>query len=87
METRYEDNVRDLETESSRILDFLDLPWDQSVLQFHEHARQKHVRSPTYEAVTQPVYNHAVGRWKHYAEFLKPHLEILDPFVKAFGYD
>jgi hypothetical protein len=33
-----------------------------------------------------PVYKRAVGRWQHYQKFLEPHLEKLEPFVKAFGY-
>ena len=86
METRYEDNVANLEKEARTALEFLGLPWDPGVLKFYEHARQKHVRSPTYEAVTQPVHNRAVGRWHHYQKFIEPHLETLSPFVEAFGY-
>jgi hypothetical protein len=45
------------------------------------------VRSPTYEAVTKPVYSGAVGRWRHYEKFFEPHLEALAPFVREFGYE
>ena len=86
-ETRYEDNVADLEGEARRLLEFLGLSWDDKVLKFYEHARQKHVRSPTYEAVTKPVYSGAVGRWRHYQKFFEPHLEVLAPFVREFGYE
>lgn len=85
-ETRYEDNVADLEAESRRLLEFLGLPWDADVLEFYEHARQKHVRSPTYEAVTQPVHSGAIGRWRHYEKYFEPLLETLEPFVTEFGY-
>ncbi|MCB1094547.1 MAG: sulfotransferase [Verrucomicrobiae bacterium] len=87
METRYEDNVVNLEKEAATALEFLGLPWDPQVLNFHERARQKHVRSPTYEAVTQPVHNRAVGRWRNYQKFIEPHLNILGPYADAFGYD
>jgi hypothetical protein len=86
LEFRYEDVVADLETQARRILEFLGLPWDDKVLRFHEHARQKLVRSPTYKDVTQPVYNRAVGRWQHYAEFLEPVMDRLRPFITEFGY-
>ena len=87
LEVRYEDMVEDLEAVSRRVLEFLGVPWDERVLAFHEHARQKAVRSPTYADVTKPVFKRAVGRWQHYEKYLGQYLEKLQPFVKAFGYD
>lgn len=84
---RYEDMVADLESVARRVLAFLDVPWDEKVLAFHQHARAKMVRSPTYADVTQPVFKRAVGRWRNYQKCLEPHLPVLEPFVKAFGYE
>jgi tetratricopeptide (TPR) repeat protein len=86
LEVRYEDMVDDLESVARRTLDFLGTPWDERVLHFDEHARQKLVRSPTYADVAKPVFKTAVGRWRNYQKYLEPHLEKLAPFVKAFGY-
>ena len=86
LEVRYEDMVADLESVARKTLDFLGVTWDAHVLGFDEHARQKTVRSPTYADVTQPVYKHALGRWRNYQKYLEPHLEKLEPFIKAFGY-
>jgi tetratricopeptide (TPR) repeat protein len=86
LEFRYEDVVADLEGQARRILEFLGLPWDDKVLKFYEHAREKIVRSPTYKDVTQPVYHKSVGRWQHYAQHFEPVLEKLGPFVNEFGY-
>jgi hypothetical protein len=71
---------------SARALDFLGVSWDERVLRFNEHARQKLVRSPTYADVAKPVFKGAVGRWRNYEKFLSPCLSQLEPFVKAFGY-
>ena len=87
LEVRYEDMVNDLESVARRTLDFLEVPWNASVLEFDEHARQKVVRSPTYADVTKPVFKTAVGRWRNYQKYLEPHLARLEPFVKAFGYE
>lgn len=86
LEVRYEDMVDDLESVARRTLDFLGVGWDERVLRFDEHARQKLVRSPTYADVAKPVFKTAVGRWRNYQKYLEPHLEKLEPFVKAFGY-
>jgi Tfp pilus assembly protein PilF len=87
LEVRYEDMVDDLESVARRTLNFLDVPWDERVLGFDKHARQKVVRSPTYADVTRPVFKTAVGRWRNYQKYLEPHLDKLEPFVKAFGYE
>ena len=87
LEVRYEDMVDDLEAVARKVLDFLDVPWDASVLGFDQHAREKVVRSPTYADVAKPVYKSAMGRWRNYQKYLEPHLEKLEPFVKAFGYE
>jgi tetratricopeptide (TPR) repeat protein len=87
LEVRYEDVVTDLESVARRTLNFLGVPWDTRVLGFDEHARKKLVRTPTYVDVTQPIYQHARGRWRNYQKYLEPHLNILEPFIKAFGYE
>lgn len=86
IEVRYEDVVAGLESSARRALEFLELPWDERVLAFHEHAGKKNVRSPAYAEVGRPVYKTAQGRWRHYQKYLEPHLDRLEPFVKAFGY-
>jgi tetratricopeptide (TPR) repeat protein len=86
LQVRYEDCVADLEKEARRVLDFLGLPWDPSVLNYRERLKAKAVSSPTYEAVSKPLYTSAIGRWKNYQKYLEPCLPILRPFIKAFGY-
>jgi hypothetical protein len=70
LEVSYEDLVNDLEGQSRRILRFLDLPWEESVLRFHESS------APTMTAsavqVRRPLYSSAIGRWRHYREQLEP---------------
>ncbi len=87
-EIRYEDTVADLESQARRALDFLDLTWDEQVLNYRERVlSSKRVTSPTYEAVAQPVYTRAIGRWKNYEHVLEPALETLQPFIREFGYE
>lgn len=86
LEVRYEDCVADLERQSRKALEFLGLPWDASVLNYRERLKEKAVSSPTYEAVSKPLYTSAIGRWKNYQKYLEPCLPILEPLIKAFGY-
>ena len=88
VEIRYEDTVADAQTQARRALATLGLPWDQRVLDYRRRlSENKRVTSPSYEAVAQPIYTRAIGRWKNYAAALEPALVTLEPFVRAFGYD
>ena len=87
IEVRYEDLVDNLEASARRVLAFLDLPWDDRVVRFHEHASSKVVRSPTFAEVTKPLYRASVGRWRNYQKYFEPHLPKLAPLLRAFGYE
>ena len=85
IEIRYEELVDNLESVSRRVLDFLGVDWDERVLRFHEHARNKTVRSPTATDVTRPIFKTAVGRWRNYQKYLEPHLDKLEPFQRRLA--
>ncbi len=87
-EIRYEDTVADPERQVRRALDTLALPWDNQVLDYRKRLTgTKRVTSPTYEAVAEPIYTRAIGRWKNYERLLEPAMKTLEPFVREFGYD
>jgi hypothetical protein len=86
LEVRYENTVVQLENEARRACEFLGLTWEPSVLDYRERLKQKPVASPTYEAVSKPLYTSAIGRWKHYEKWLEPYLRVLLPAIDALGY-
>lgn len=86
IEVKYEDTVANTEREARRTLDFLGLPWEEGVLKYRDRLKDKVVGSPTYEAVSQPLYTRAIGRWRNYEEFLQPYLPILQPSIEALSY-
>jgi tetratricopeptide (TPR) repeat protein len=86
-EIRYEDTVADLALQARRALDTLGLTWDERVLNYRERLLgSKQVTSPTYEAVAQPIYTRAIGRWHNYEQLLAPAFPTLEPFIREFGY-
>ncbi|MES2497491.1 MAG: sulfotransferase [Pseudomonadota bacterium] len=85
---RYERMVEDLEGEMRRLLDFLDIPWDDKVLDNRgSAARREHIRTASYAQVSEPIYNRAIGRWQRYRPQLEPVLPILAPWAAKMGYD
>lgn len=84
---RYEDVVQDFEAQAKDLLQFLNVPWDARVVDFHEHAQTRHVRTASASQVTEPLYTSALARWHRYGTYLAPHMNALRPFIESFGYD
>lgn len=75
IEVAYEDVVADQEGRSRALLAWLDLPWDETVLAFHENAAP--VATASAVQVRKPIHAGSVGRWKQYGDKLKPMIDIL----------
>ena len=70
-----EDIIEDLEGQVKRMLDFLELPFEEECISFYETDRS--VRTASSEQVRQPINKKGMGRWKPYAKNLKPLLESI----------
>lgn len=66
----YEKLVADPEDQSRRLLDFIGVPWDAAVLDFHNAKRA--VQTPSRWQVRQPLYATSSGRWQAYQGWLGP---------------
>jgi tetratricopeptide (TPR) repeat protein len=84
---KYESLVADFDNEVARLLRFLGVEWDDAVLEYDRHARNRGtIRTPSYQSVTEPIYQRAKYRWKRYEDQLEPVMGELEPFIEAFGY-
>ena len=79
LDVHYDEVVTDLDTQVRRILDFCDLPFEESCLKFHETDRA--VKTASSEQVRQPIYSSSVNLWKHYESNLDELIEILEPLL------
>ena len=75
LDVRYEDTVTDIEGQARRMLDFLQLPFEEQVLNFHETKRL--VKTPSASQVREPIYKDALALWKNYSQHLEPLMENL----------
>ena len=71
-----EDVINDLDGQVRRILDYIEVPFEDSCISFHETDRS--VRTASSEQVRQPINKKGMGRWKPYAQHLKPFVDTLD---------
>lgn len=86
LELRYEDTVEDFEATFRRVFELLGLDWRPEVEAFHEKAKGRYIATPSFAAVSQPLYRSSLARWRRYEAQLAPALPVLDRYVRAFGY-
>jgi tetratricopeptide (TPR) repeat protein len=76
----YEALVNDQEGETRRLMDYLGLGWEDSVLSPHENA--KSVRTASAEQVRQPVYKNSSEKWMQYEPYLSIAFKTMEGFKK-----
>lgn len=79
LDVNYEDVVADLDTQVKRILDYCELPFEESCLRFHETDRA--VKTASSEQVRKPIYASSVNLWKNYEPYIEELIEILEPLL------
>ncbi len=83
----YEDLVADPQDQLKALLNFLNLEWDESVLEYRQRGGVDTSNTPSYQQVSQPLHTRSVGKWRHYSKQLEPAFSVLQPWVKHFGYE
>ena len=80
LDVEYESVVSDLDSQVKRILEFCELPFEESCLRFYETKRA--VKTASSEQVRKPIYSSSVNLWRNYEEKLSDLIEILEPLLK-----
>jgi len=82
LRVQYEDVVSDTEAQVRRLLDYCDLPFEESCLQFYETERA--VRTASSEQVRQPIYSGALEHWRKYEKYLDELKVSLGPILDRY---
>lgn len=82
LDVRYEDNVFNLEGSSKRIMNYLELEWNPSLMDFHNNSRP--VKTASLTQVRKPIYRTSTNRWRKYEKYLGPLLEELGDIVPEY---
>jgi Flp pilus assembly protein TadD len=81
LEVDYEQLVTATEPTARRLIGFCGVDWEPACAEFHRTERG--INTPSRWQVRQPIYRHAVGRWRHYEKHLAPLLDVLSPVLAA----
>jgi hypothetical protein len=71
----YEQTAIDLEPNAKGLIDFLELPWQEDCLNFHQ--QKTAVRTASALQVREPAHTRSIGRWRRYEEQLQLMLKTL----------
>jgi tetratricopeptide (TPR) repeat protein len=88
LEVKYEHLVGSAEQEVPKICDFLGVDFQSAMLQTSQRLKAKsRISTNSYAQVAQDIHVESVFRWEHYRAYFEPHLDQIEPFIKAFGYN
>jgi tetratricopeptide (TPR) repeat protein len=68
LDIAYEDTARDLEPNARALIEFLELPWEDACLYFHQ--QDTAVTTASAVQVRQPAHTRSIGRWRRYEDQL-----------------
>jgi hypothetical protein len=71
----YEDTARDVEPNARALIEYLELPWEDACLNFHQ--QDAAVTTASAVQVRQPAHTRSIGRWRRYEKQLQPMREAL----------
>jgi tetratricopeptide (TPR) repeat protein len=78
----YEDLVDDTENEVRRLLDYCELQYEESCLEFYKNPRS--VRTVSSEQVRRPIFRDGINQWKNYEPWLGPLKAALGPALEVW---
>ncbi len=73
----YEETVSNLEEQARKLIDFVDLPWNDACLEPHKQKRT--VLTASKDQVIKPVYQSSVEKWRRFEKHLQPLVTELLP--------
>ena len=79
LDVQYEDMIGDQEEQTRRLLDYCEIPFEETCLHFYETKRA--VNTASSEQVRQPIYSGSLNSYKRFQDNLGPLIEILDPVI------
>ena len=79
LRVEHEDVLDDLEGQTRRMLDFLEVPFEEQCLAFHK--TQRAVRTASSEQVREPINRKGEGAWKPFEPWLDPLKSALGDLV------
>jgi len=83
---RYESVINDFNDEIGKLIEFLNLKWEDALLDYQATARSRQISTPSASQVIQPLYTNSIGKWQNFQPWIGEQFSPLESWVKEWGY-
>ena len=85
--SKYEDLIEDFDKHILKILNFLDVSWDENIKNYRNTAHDRgKINTPSSSQVVQPLYKSSIDKWKNYEKYFKNSNRYLHKWMSYFKY-
>ena len=85
--SKYEDLIEDFDNHILKILDFLDIRWDENIKNYIKTAHQRgKINTPSSSQVVQPLYKSSIEKWLNYEKYFKTSNIYLEKWKVYYNY-
>ena len=85
--SKYEDLLEDFDKHILKILNFLDISWDENIKNYRNTAHKRgKINTPSSSQVVQPLYKSSIAKWKNYEKYFANSKQYLDKWKNYFNY-
>ncbi len=85
--SKYEDLIVDFDKHILKILDFLNISWDENIKNYRNTAHKRgKINTPSSSQVVQPLYKSSIEKWKNYEKYFKNSNQYLHKWKVYFRY-
>ncbi len=85
-QVRYENVITNFEEEINKLLNFLNLKFEENLYTFNQTAMQREkINTPSYDQVVQPIYSSSINRYKNFDEIKNIKIDI-QRWINQFSY-
>jgi len=78
LEINYEDTVNDFENQARKLIDYVDLEWNDACLSPHKQERS--ILTASKGQVRKPIYKTSIEAWRRYEKQMQPLADYLEEF-------
>ena len=85
--SKYEDLIEDFDNHILKVLNFLDVSWDENIKNYRNTAiKRRKINTPSSSQVVQPIYKSSIAKWKNYESYFTNSKQYLDKWKDYFKY-
>ncbi len=85
--SKYESLIDNFEVQTMKIMDFLEIEWNQNIKNYRETALNRiKINTPSSSQVVQPLYKSSIAKWLNYKPYFDDCHVFLENWVKYFNY-